>query len=63
MQVPRLRALLDDPTRAAQLGAAAQRRVRERFTPDGQLAKLAGLVQAAFGPPCAFAGNGVGMRA
>jgi len=50
-------ALLDDPTRAAQLGAAAQRRVRERFTPDGQLAKLAGLVEASFGPPCDFALN------
>jgi len=58
-----IRALLDDPTRAAELGAAAQRRVRERFTPDEQLAKLAGLVEASFGPPCAFAGNGVRMRA
>jgi glycosyltransferase involved in cell wall biosynthesis len=58
-----IRALLDNPTHAAQLGAAAQRRVRERFNPDRQLAELAGLVEAAFGPPCAFARNGVRVRA
>ncbi len=57
-----IRALLDDPMRAAELGAAAQRRVRERFTPEGQLARLAGLIEAAFGRPCSLAGNGVPMR-
>lgn len=55
-----IRALLDDPVRAEHLGTAAQRRVREGFTPEGQLARLAGLVEAAFGVPCPFASEGMG---
>jgi glycosyltransferase involved in cell wall biosynthesis len=47
-----IQALLNDAPLAAQLGAAAQQRVLERFTKERHLASLAGLVEKTFGISC-----------
>lgn len=46
--------LLEDPERAALLGAAGRTRIAERFTPEQQLRKLARLVDAGFDAPGAM---------
>ncbi len=48
--------LLSDRARAARLGEAARRRVKEQFTPEKEFRSLARLIEEGFGTPCAELG-------